>query len=118
MKTIIAGSRDITRYIARKCIVQAVEDSGFEITEVVSGGARGVDHMGEMYAYVHCLDWKIFPADWNQYGRSAGMIRNKQMADYADALIAIWDGKSKGTKGMIDIAKRKGLKVFVYEVWK
>ena len=56
---------------------------------------------------------KQFPADWNKYGKSAGYKRNEEMAKYADALIAFWDGKSKGTKHMIDLAKRYGLKVKV-----
>ena len=116
LKTIIAGSRDIGSQIARKYISQAVKDSGFNITEVVSGGARGIDHMGEMYAYGNSLDLKVFPANWNEHGKAAGPIRNQEMAKYADALIAIWDGKSRGTKNMINNAKKAGLEVFVYEV--
>lgn len=113
MKVIIAGSRTITRELI---IVDAVHASKFEIIEVVSGGARGVDKLGERYAESLNLPLKRLPANWNKYGLKAGYLRNVEMANYADALIAVWDGKSRGTKMMIDIAKKKGLKVFVYEV--
>lgn len=65
--------------------------------------------MGERYAKENGIDLAIFPAEWDKYGKRAGYLRNEQMADHADSLIAFWDGKSKGTKHMIDIAKRKKL---------
>lgn len=108
MKTIIAGSRSITDY---KIVFQAIVASRFAITEVVSGKARGVDTLGEQFAFEWHLPVKFFPADWESFGKSAGYVRNVQMAEYADALIAIWDGKSRGTKNMIDIANRSKLKV-------
>lgn len=111
MKTIIAGSRTI---INGGIVTKAIGDSGFEITEVVSGHALGVDRAGEGYALLHGLKVTLFIPDWERYGKSAGMIRNAEMANYADALIAIWDGKSRGTKNMIDNATKKGLKTFVY----
>ena len=98
MKVIVAGSRDITN---REIIVNAIESSKFEITEIISGTARGVDREGEVYALAKSIPVKQFPANWNTYGKSAGPIRNTEMAKYADALIAIWDGKSSGTKHMI-----------------
>ena len=114
MKCIIAGSRSINQSIV---LETAIDASGFadDITEVVSGGAKGVDALGEEWAYKQQLHLMIFPADWDTYGRSAGIRRNKQMAAYADALIAVWDGQSKGTVHMVEEAKRQGLKVFVYE---
>ena len=57
-----------------------------------------------------------FPADWNRFGRTAGPKRNKQMANYANTLVAFWDGKSRGTKNMIDLAKCRGLNFFMYQV--
>lgn len=75
------------------------------------GNCRGADKLGENYAYLYGEDAKQFPADWKNYGKSAGYIRNKQMAEYATHLIALWDGQSKGTKSMIDLAKQYGLKV-------
>lgn len=114
MKTIIAGSRGITNL---RVVEKAIEDSGFEITEVVCGGARGVDDLGRKWAgNGNRIPVKMFPANWDAFGKSAGYKRNVQMAEYADALIAIWDGKSRGTMHMINIAKEKKLKVFVLVV--
>lgn len=104
MRVIIAGSRDITDY---QELLDAVVDSGFEITTVISGGARGVDRMGEIFAKNNSTPLEIYPADWNKYGKSAGHRRNADMANVADALIALWDGTSRGTKSMIEIANKK-----------
>jgi hypothetical protein len=108
MRTIIAGSRDY-------CLTQddwRALDS-MQITEVVCGGARGVDDCGRQWAISRGIPVKMFPADWDAHGRSAGPIRNRQMAMYADKLIAFWDGKSRGTRNMIDTAKSLGLEVIV-----
>lgn len=113
MKVIIAGGRDVTDYSA---VVSAIKASLFTITEVVSGKARGADRLGELWAEANGIPIKPFPADWNQYGRGAGHIRNEQMAEYADALIAIWDGQSRGTKNMIERADKHGLQVFVFRL--
>ena len=99
MRTIIAGGRNIDVY---QLVIDAVEESQFQITTVISGGARERN-----------IPLEIFNADWNTHGRAAGHIRNRQMADNADALIAVWDGKSKGTRNMIETAKKLGLKVHV-----
>lgn len=114
MKTIIAGSRQIFQdHPPIYYVADAVIKSGFKITEVVSGGARGVDVAGEEFAAERGIPVKRFIPDWSRLGRKAGIMRNCQMADYAEALIAVWDGSSRGTRHMIDEAKRKGLKVFV-----
>jgi hypothetical protein len=126
MRVIIAGSRDITDY---ETIKRAVSESGFKITEVVSGRARGVDRLGERWARANDIPIAYFSADWdnvdtpgaviktNKYGKKynavAGHWRNEKMAKYAEALIAIWDGKSSGTKNMIDLARERGLKIFI-----
>lgn len=112
MKTIIAGSRGVTDY---NIVLEAIKQSGFEITEVVSGTARGVDKLGERYAVENVIPITRFVPDWNKYGKRAGFLRNAEMGDYAEALVAVWDGESRGTKQMIDYATKKGLKVFVYE---
>ena len=113
MNVIVAGSRSITDI---KIVAQAINESGFDVTEIVSGTARGVDVLGEEWAKSKGIPVKRFPADWEGLGKGAGFIRNAEMAEYADALVAIWDGKSRGTKNMIEQAKSKGLKVHVKEI--
>lgn len=99
MKVIIAGSRNIKDYAL---VVEAVKQSGYEITEVVSGCATGVDWLGEQWARANNVPVKEMPADWNRYGKSAGPYRNRAMAEYADAAVIIWDGESRGTRNMIE----------------
>ncbi len=111
MKTIIAGSRTITCPFV---VDKAVKLSGIPIHKVICGGARGVDHLGNIWAGINKIPVIHFRPDWDTYGKSAGFIRNQEMADYADALIAVWDGVSRGTKDMIDRAQKKVLKVYVY----
>jgi len=84
----------------------------FNDIEIVSGRARGIDILGERYAKENNLKLKLFPADWDQYGKRAGYLRNKQMAEYADALILIWDGKSRGSQMMLELAKQYKLKIY------
>lgn len=113
MKTIIAGSRGCHDF---KIVCKAIQESGFsdEISEIVSGGALGVDKLGEKFAAKFDIPVKIFLANWKKYDKVAGMVRNKEMADYGDALIAIWDGESRGTFNMIQEAEKRNLKVFKY----
>ena len=112
MKLIIAGSREGFTY---GDVVEAF-DSLIDtvISEIVSGGARGVDRFGEQLAEARGIPLNVKPANWDKYGKSAGYIRNKEMAEYADALLALWDGESRGTKHMIDLAKKNNLKVHIY----
>ena len=83
----------------------------------ISGTAKGADILGEQFAYTYEYEVKRFVPDWNSYGKSAGYRRNAEMAKYASeaygVLFAFWDGKSKGTKNMIDLAKRYDLEVHV-----
>ncbi len=113
MRTIIAGSRNITRY---KDVEDAVLFGSITPTVILSGGANGVDKLGEQWAVEYNRPLEVYPADWERYGRGAGFKRNALMASKADALIAVWDGKSHGTHHMIQIANNMGLKVFVYKV--
>jgi hypothetical protein len=94
-------------------VIQAIKDSGFIVSEVVSGGARGVDRLGEDWAKINKVPVTRFLADWNKYGKRAGYVRNAVMASYGTALVAVWDGCSKGTKHMIDLAAAKGLPVHI-----
>lgn len=112
MKVIIAGTRDFNDYRAVK---STVDRTCWDITEVVSGGASGADALGEEYARHIGIPLKIFEADWSKHGKAAGPIRNREMATYADALIAFWDGASKGTMNMIQEARNAGLKIYVYQ---
>ena len=115
MHTIIAGGRDITDI---DLLNRAIRESGFVITEVVSGGSSGVDSLGEQWALANDIPVKQFIPAWEFYGRSAGPKRNQVMADYADALIAIWDGESRGTADMIRKAQKAGLKFYILNLAK
>lgn len=84
------------------------------VDEVVSGGARGADAAGEVWARRQGCAVEVFPADWELYGRGAGPRRNGQMADHADALVALWDGVSSGTKDMIRQMRRRMKPVWVF----
>jgi hypothetical protein len=88
------------------------------IIEVVSGAARGADIAGERWAEERDIPVKQFKADWDKHGKAAGPIRNAQMADYADCLVAVWDGQSKGTRSMIEYAVQRGLLVYVLRIGK
>jgi glycerophosphoryl diester phosphodiesterase len=116
MKTIVAGSRNIENPSLELALALYTCPFHNQITEIVSGHAKGIDQAGEKLAYLASLPCKVFPADWNKYGKRAGYLRNEEMAKYADALIAVWDGESKGTKHMIDLANRYKLKIHVYTV--
>lgn len=117
MKVIIAGSRDITDY---GTVVGAIEDSGFEITEIVSGTAKGVDQLGERYAMDECIKIKRFPAQWKKGGKynpNAGFIRNEKMINYVypyGGLILVWNGRSKGSAHTLKYAKQKGIKIYLH----
>src|SRR5690349_17531678 len=109
MKLIIAGSRDIDLDTAWQAIVDWFQDNGStipKVEEIVSGTARGVDRLGEYWANKYRLKVKQFPADWDNKGRAAGIIRNADMAKYADALLLVWDGKSRGSANMRDQMKK------------
>lgn len=112
-RVIVAGSRSVCdeRLIFRKLDKLLSNKLGKEDIQIVSGAARGVDQTGEKYAASRGLDCIRFPADWEKYGKRAGYLRNEQMAENADALVAFWDGQSRGTKHMIEIAKTRGLAV-------
>lgn len=107
-KVIVAGSREFTNYELLQKELDIITSSGYEI-EIVSGTAKGADQLGEKYARENEIALKRFPADWETHGKRAGYLRNEQMAKYADACIVFWDGKSPGTKHMIDIARKAGL---------
>ena len=98
MRVVIAGSRTVDDFTL---VCKAIEGSGFEITELVSGTAKGADSLGEWWAGINSVPIKKFPANWDKYGKAAGPIRNAEMADYADAAIVVVKDKSTGAMNMI-----------------
>jgi hypothetical protein len=129
MRIIIAGSRNFYNYQILEKYCESVIDEiylqggiaeymGMPDIQIISGTARGADQLGERFANEHDLDLKKIPANWDIDGKSAGYKRNEKMAQYAQGddgiLIAFWDGQSKGTKHMIDMAKKYKLRTFIY----
>ena len=110
MKTIICGGRDYSFSNADFALMDQLKDS-LPITEIVSGGAKGADAYGEIWARLNCMPVTQFPANWNLHGKSAGPIRNAQMAAYSDAVVAFPGGT--GTADMVRRAKANGLKVIM-----
>lgn len=117
-KLIVAGTRSfndyellrsilLTLFMKRRCWTIDWNE------EIVSGGAPGADTLAVRYATEADIPFKIFPADWEKYGRSAGPRRNRQMAEYADAVIVFWDGESRGTQNMIQQMRELGKPVEV-----
>lgn len=113
MKVIIAGSRSFSDYtlLEKKC--NNILGNKLPDVTIISGNARGADTLGITYAKNNGLDVEIYPAQWSKDGRRAGYIRNGKMAKLADGLIAFWDGKSPGTRHMIDLMKKAGKPVRV-----
>ena len=113
MKTIVAGSRAGPKY---SDLIEAIKNCGWLPTAIVSGTAKGADELGERWALENNVAVEKYPPDWEKYGKAAGPIRNKLMAENAEALIALWDGKSRGTQSMIVNAKRVGLRIYVHTI--
>ncbi len=115
MRTIIAGSRSFNDYDRFEDLLDGV-CMFINVTSIISGLAHGADTMALKYAAEADLPVTKYAADWEKFGRAAGPIRNEEMAEVADALVAFWDGESRGTKSMIDLALKKGLVVIVVPV--
>lgn len=125
LRVIIAGSRDFDDFpkLMNSSMEILTEISkkrdDLDRIRIISGTARGADKLGEQYAKIAHYELSKFPADWDKLGKRAGYVRNAEMAKFAveddsyGVLIAFWDGKSRGTKHMIDLAKRYGLEVHV-----
>lgn len=105
MKVIIAGGRDFTDYGLLREKLDYLLSNQTDI-QIICGEARGADTLGKRYANEHGYAVLSFPADWSKYGKSAGYRRNKEMAEEADALVAFWDGESRGTSSMISIMRK------------
>lgn len=110
MKLLIAGSRDFNNFpLLEENVKFFTKNFDNSEIEIVSGNAKGADKLGEQYAKKYNIKIKLFPADWNKFKKSAGMIRNREMGDYATHAILFWDGKSPGTKAMAQILKEKNI---------
>lgn len=114
MKTIIAGSLSITDRGALEQAIAAARDKGIEVTEVLCGGAPGVDTLGYHWARGHFVPVEIYAANWKRWGKRAGPMRNARMVRDADAAIFVWDGVSRGTADCINQAEHKGIPYLVY----
>lgn len=113
-KIVIAGGREFNDYtLLKQEMDNLIHSENLKNVCIISGGARGADYLGEKYAKERGYKLLLYPAEWGRYGKSAGYIRNKEMADASDATVAFWDGESKGTKHMIDITKSVGNKIKV-----
>lgn len=112
-RLVVAGGRDFSNYalLCEKCDLLLRDKRNSHRIEIVSGTARGADRLGERYASERGYTIKRYPANWDRDGNAAGFIRNRQMAEYADGLVAFWDGQSRGTKHMISLAREKNLDV-------
>lgn len=138
VRIIIAGSRDFMNYTSLntfmnkflKELMEKFKDTPVDISmdniEIVSGGARGADRLGEEWARKHKLPYKVFAPNWKEYGKGAGHIRNSEMAKYASGktdnmqtfglCVVFWDGKSRGSQSMISYAEKNGLMTVVKKI--
>ena len=112
-KVAIVGSRNFDDY---ELLSERLKNYVGNISEIISGGAKGADSLAEMFADEYGIKKTIFKAEWDKFGRSAGIIRNKDIVKNCDVLIAFWDGKSKGTKNSIDLATIQNKKVTILMV--
>src|SRR5262249_19687205 len=110
MKLIVAGSRTFTDY---QLLCQTLAPERHHITQVITGGARGADQLGYRWAWKHQVKHQLFRADWERFGKSAGVRRNYQMAQASDMLLAFWDGRSPGTRHLIQCLRQLGKPVVV-----
>ena len=109
MKLLIAGSRSIREYDLSPYIPHAVDT-------IISGGAQGVDSLAESYADEHKLSKYVIRPQYKRYGRAAPLKRNQEMVDMADAVLVIWDGKSRGSRFTVEYARKQNKPLFVIQV--
>jgi hypothetical protein len=110
MQLIIAGSRSFTNY---QLLCQTLAPERSRITQVLTGGARGADQLGYRWAWKHAIKHQLFRADWERFGKSAGVRRNYQMAQSGDVLVCFWNGVFKGSAHMVQCMRQLGKPVVV-----
>ena len=103
----VIGSRNFSDYRLLESTLVVLP----EITKIVSGGAKGADSLAEIYAEKYQLPLIVFKPDWQKYGRGAGIVRNREIIEAADMVVAFWDGSSKGTASSLKFAKSKGIPI-------
>ena len=108
-RVIVCGSRSFADFALLRSTLDVLLSRRLPDVVILSGGARGADQLAERYAALRGLTVERFPAQWERFGRSAGYIRNRQMAQCADAIVAFWDGCSRGTQHMISLASKLGI---------
>lgn len=109
MKVAVTGSRDFNDYETLKENISNIKN----ISLIISGGAKGADSLAEQYALENSIDTLIIKPDWKRFNRGAGLIRNKQIVDSSDMVIAFWDAESKGTAHVIEYAKKQNKEIIV-----
>lgn len=112
IKVVVAGSRSFNDYDLLKTSLDLFLQHYDSVT-IISGHAYGADKLGERYASQKGYEVELFIPNWDLYGKRAGYLRNEDMAKNGDVLVAFWDGKSKGTQHMINLAKKHELKIWV-----
>lgn len=114
MKVAIIGGRDFNNY---EMLCEILNQYKNKISQIISGGAKGADSLGERWAKDKKIQTKIFYPDWGKYGKTAGLVRNHDIISNSDCVIAFWDGKSTGTKHSISLCKesKKPIKIIYYE---
>ena len=121
LKLAVVGSRSCTNdmlvyeYLSVICTAYETKEDVYDV-EIVSGGAKGPDSYTEKYAMISNISTKVFLPNWDKHSKAAGFIRNKEIVDYADCVLAFWDQKSKGTKHTIDLALKAGKSVWIVPV--
>ena len=121
LKLAVVGSRScnnvgiIFEYLCIICSPFQSKEDVYDV-EIVSGGAKGADTIAEKFALINRIPTKIFLPDWDKHGKSAGFLRNKDIVDYSDMVLAFWDQKSKGTKHTIDLALKAGKSVWIVPI--
>lgn len=119
VKLAIVGSRGFQDYDALvEFIDRIIKENDYEVTEVISGGAKGADRLGELWARTRGYPIIIYQAEWDKYGKSAGFRRNYDIIQRCDIVFAFWDGESKGTKHDLELAEKFGKQIFLYNYGK
>jgi hypothetical protein len=115
LKLIVAGGRDFRNYVLLSCALNDMANGVYKDSaiSIVSGMAKGADALAVHFAKQNNVTLYAKPADWNQYGKRAGFMRNTDMANFSDVLLAFWDGKSRGTEHMINTMKKLNKPVWV-----